>query len=265
MIDMEQIKNRINKLMAVAGDGIATEGEVNNAMDLAMKLIDKHNLDMAEFEKKEQREEKIEYGKVQMNYSSKIMNHWEGQLALAICKLFGTVSCYRESTKSPFRHNGVVQLDNKGDIIMTPSLQFYGPINDTKEAADLFRNWTISIGTMALTRWGGIYKGAGASYCEGFVKAIYEKVSQLDTSRQLTMATKYQLGDSTTAITLMERYKLIKTGARQWLNETQGVRLSKSHVTTSRNNNQDAYSEGFSHGKSTSFGRNAKNDRKMLS
>jgi len=259
MADIETIKNRIKKLMAVAGDGIATDGEISNAMSLAMSLIDKHNLDKDEFEKKEGKEEDITYGRTYVNYSSKRVNQWETKLAQSICKLYGTVKCWIDAKKSPFRYKGVLMLEDDGTPVYTPTLHFYGPITDCEECKDLFYEWAISIGTMAQLRWGGCYRGLGAQYCDGFTNAIYAKLMELDTNRQLVQATTpKQFGNPNTAITLFNRYKLIKKGATEWLRDTQHINLcARPAAKNNRDYNSEAYNEGYNHGKTTNFGKKA--------
>lgn len=45
-VDADKILNRIKKMMALAGDAAATEGERDNALRMSYKLLAKHNLTM---------------------------------------------------------------------------------------------------------------------------------------------------------------------------------------------------------------------------
>lgn len=263
MADLEQIKARVKKLMAVANDGIATDGEINNAMNLAMKLIDQHQIDVAELKEKEHQPDNIEYGRVSMNYTTTRAVTWESNLAQAICKLFGSVSMYTDPNKQIFRINGVAQTDNNGEPIYTPMIQFFGPILEINEAKELYVDWLVSIGTMGVTRWGGCYRGPGAQYCDGFTRAIYNKVAQLNQSRQLISAkAPPQLSNNTTAITLTKRYEIIKEGAVDWLGKTHNVHLKKRQGSSGyKRDNSGAYSEGYSHGSKSNFSRNSGNHK----
>lgn len=46
-MDIEAVKSRVRKLMALANDGQASDGEISNAMRMAAALIDQHRLDAA--------------------------------------------------------------------------------------------------------------------------------------------------------------------------------------------------------------------------
>jgi hypothetical protein len=257
MADIEAIKARIRKLMAVTGDMVATEGEINNAMSLAMKLIDQHQIDIADIKEKEQAPENIEFGQVSINYTKARIVTWESTLGMAICKLFGSVSMYASQVKEPFRINGIIQMDDNNNPLYTPTMKFYGPINEINEAKELYTDWLISIGTMACSRWGGCYRGAGAQYCDGFTRAIYKKVSELDNNRSFTQAkAPAQFGNNCTAITLTRRYELIKKGASEWLKKTHNIKLNKGTRSSGyQRDNSGAFSEGFSHGSKSNFSR----------
>lgn len=254
MSDIETIKERIKKLMAYSGDIAATEGEINNAMTLAQKLIDQHNLDLSEFEKTDQPQEII-FDKIHAHFTSSRICTWEMYLGMAISKLYGTLNVYLDKNLTPNRKNGIIKLDSDGNPVYSPSFVFYGPQQDVKEAAELFNEWILSISAMAIMRWGGAYRGPGAQYSYGFVTAIYNKVCSLDTNRQLVQTTApKQLSNQTTAITLTQRYNLIKKEGEKWLKEKHKITIKGSHSSGGyRRDNSGAYDEGYSHGKKSNF------------
>lgn len=57
--DNEKVLDKIKKLLAVANDAAATEGERDNALRMAHKLLVKHNLDMQDLHKHGIKEERI--------------------------------------------------------------------------------------------------------------------------------------------------------------------------------------------------------------
>lgn len=273
MDNIQQIKDRVRKLMAYANDGAASEGEIENAMRHAAKLIDAHHLDADELTA----DAKPAEGPMQMGQAFGTCNYevgmtWEGTLAMAITELFGCVKSYRTHETSAIRIDGIAQTDRNGKVRLGKKMAFYGPLQESQEAAELFTVWAQSIATMGVHRWGGCYKGDGAMYCLGFVESLYKKAVEVNCARQRIEARPPLLlagpsGNTAPAeksITLFQRFDLIKNEARNWLEKTQGIKLSKrSGGSGYRSGTHSAYSEGRAHGAAASFGRSEK--RKMLS
>lgn len=269
MSDIEQIKNRIKKLMAYANDGAASDGEIENALAHATRLIDAHHLDKTEFtEEDTKREEKMgrAYGKT----ASPKFHAWETTLAYAVCELFGCVKYYMDSKPIPLRVNGMVQYYTgkyKNQMKMIRQMCFYGPDVEAQEAASLYTEWAQSVATMGVIRWGGAFRGDGEAYCEGFVHSLYTKASELNTARRLTAAKPLAAlpGVPSTAITLTQRYDALIERAKTWLEEDVGIKLGKGTSRSgSRSGSSDAYHEGKKHGSAADFGRKSGGPRKQL-
>ena len=103
----DKIINRIKKMLALANDAGATEGERDNALRMAYNLLAKHNLTMATVEghtNEEKREKKAEqfYGRP-----------WALVVAQAVAKLFFCEYFYmRSSTKNHVYHYFVGKESN---------------------------------------------------------------------------------------------------------------------------------------------------------
>jgi hypothetical protein len=267
MSDISTIKERIRKLMAVAGDGVAMEGEIENALSLAARLLDKHHLSMDEVE--ESAESQIDDSKMDRAFAvsqSTRFSTWESTLASGICKLFGCVKYYISGERAVQRVNGVAVMKGE-DVAKGVKICFYGPATEADEAADLFEEWARSIATMGVIRWGGCFRGDGAMYCMGFVSALYKQASKLNADRMLVEAKPLPLlpGESSTtststgAITLTNRYDMLKARAENWLKKECGVYLSKGSGRSGYSSgSSEAYSEGNAHGSKAQFGRNAR-------
>jgi len=108
-------------------------------------------------------------------------------------------------------------------------------------------------------------------YCQGFAEAVREKARAINAERKQIAARKpaallehnEQFSGQTTAITLAERYELIKDKAAAWLKEEAGIHLVSSGGRGGYwAGSSEAYAEGRAHGSAAQFGRNAR--RKML-
>jgi hypothetical protein len=82
MTEEDKIVSRIRKMMAIANDAAASEGERDNAMRMALKLLAKHNLSMKQIDASVAPEER---GKTIMSDRN---DPWARQVAGAIARLF---------------------------------------------------------------------------------------------------------------------------------------------------------------------------------
>lgn len=264
-MDAAVIRERVKKLMAYAGDGSASEGEIDTAMRLAAKLIDLHHLDPDDLED-DIPEAKAEFGKAEATTCNTKLSTWESTLSAAVKQLFGCVSCYISHNLRPIRRNGITQTDREGRVKRGRTMVFYGPADDAREAAELFKSWSLSIATMGVARWGGCFKGDGAMYCMGFAEALWRKASEINVERLGIQARPARLlpnGSKSTAITLADRYTKIVEQSKDWLQETHGVKLSgRGGGGGYRAGSEDAFNEGHQHGKAANFARAEK--RKLL-
>jgi hypothetical protein len=274
MTDIETIKNRVRKLMAVAGDGVASANEIESAMRLAAKLLDAHHLTPEDVRWGEQaaRPREMKQGTAWATSQATRFSFWENKVAKAVAALFGSVDYYRTHDVEPIRENGVAQLDGRGEVRRGIRVCFYGPTTDTIEAADLFTEWTRAIATMGVARWGGAFKGDGARYCDGFAAAIGEQAEKISGERRTVAAPpavallagptgqRRELAARTgTAVTLYDHYRDLRDAGRAWVQKTNGVKLRTTTRSgySKRKANPDARAEGYAHGKAAGFGRAA--------
>lgn len=269
MSNIDTIKERVRKLMAVANDGNAPEAEIDSAMRLAAKLLDQHHIDASEIGQ-EGKDEDLKMGRTFATSQASKFSTWEGVLGHAICKLFGCVQHYLSNDKAPIRANGFIQVDKDGSPKYGKKLCFYGPAVESAEAASLFQEWSASIATMGVARWGGCFRGDGGAYCYGFATALRNKAYQIDKDRQqiqarpvVLLAGTVESGNQSTAITLSGRYEILRDMGKTYLKTEHNVDLhNRGGGSGYANTGGDAYREGRQHGTSAHFGRSAK--RKML-
>jgi hypothetical protein len=84
MSDIQDVKDKIAKLLALAKDKGANENEAAVAMNFAMKMMLQHNLQMSEFEQGKAREVGAKEGA-----SKEVDNRWEIIIAQAAGVLYG--------------------------------------------------------------------------------------------------------------------------------------------------------------------------------
>jgi len=268
MSDIETIKSRVAKLMAVAGDGVASANEIESAMRLAAKLLDAHHLKMDDcVAATGPADDEISMGDAEAVCGSSRMSTWESTLGHAVAALFGCVKWYQTHREAPIRVNGIAQMSG-GNVRYGKCVVFYGPATEAREAAELFQEWSRSIATMGVARWGGCFRGDGGMYCYGFASAILAQVRIIADGRRLIEAKPLPVlpgedrGDAT-AITLRDRYEILKGRAHEWLANDRGVKLGTSSRSTGyRSGSSGAYAEGRRHGSQAGFGR--RESRKAL-
>jgi hypothetical protein len=278
MTDIETIKSRVRKLMAVAGDGVASANEIESAMRLAAKLLDAHHLTPDEcatagpgITPEPHRDTKP--GQSWSTSQATRFSNWENKLARAVAALFGGVNYYRTHDVEPIRENGVAKLDARGELRRGVRVCFYGPRTDAIEAADLFTEWSRAIATMGVARWGGCFKGDGARYCDGFAAALDEQAEAISGERRKIAAPPAAvalLAGPTgprrelaalagTAVTLYDHYRDLRHAGKRYVEKANGVKLRVTSRSGYGEKNADpaARAEGYAHGKAAGFGRAA--------
>jgi hypothetical protein len=269
MSETENIKSRVRKLMALANDGQASDGEIENAMRAAAKLADRYHLDLDSLttDQVEDAEQRMAQSNG-LTRSSKF-HQWETTLAWAIVELFGSIKHYLPNKKVPFRVNGVAQTHGgryEGKMKMRRQVTFYGPVHEVEEAAELFTEWCELIQTMGVVRWGGAFRGEGEAYCQGFADKLKEIASAENQKRKLTPARAplSLSGETSTSkeITLQERHLVLRQRAEHWLEHEQGVKLGKGPGRQgSSAAGGEAYLEGVRHASGAGFGRTVQRKR----
>jgi len=241
-MDMDKIKNKIKKLLNLAENDGAFDGEVDNALRFARRLMLRHNVTQADLEEaKDAHEiaadaEAVDYGRVAAFTLGANLSQWESTLAHSICQLVGTVQFYRESGKFARRTpHGTVDF-SKGEPSTATRLQFYGPEEDARDATDLLNEWSHIIVSMARMKYGGAFKGSGREYAEAFTYALYQKVEKIRQEEKTAIANEQKLlaaGETTRCTALMVRNAgalmlAKKNKGTDWLAKECGIKLSKS-------------------------------------
>lgn len=233
-MNTEAIKSRVLKLMNLAQCPAAAEGEIHNAMAFARKLMDEHHLTEADLQDEEIREEQM--GKTVATCGGSKMSAWESALAHAIVALFGSIGWFVGGKTDPRDEFGILQR-NEPD---RQTAIFYGPIEDAELAREMFEEIGKTIATMARLKWGGVYRGRGRSYCEGFSYELLNRVRK-DVREHRTEECK--------ALVLVKA-----EDAKKWLKDVEGISLSSQGGGGQGGlHHHDSYGDGATDGRKSDF------------
>lgn|SRR3990167_3905755 len=244
----EKIVGRIKALLSKTGDNGASDAESQTAMNIAASLMEKHHLteeDLAH-------EPADDYSKVdqanfneQRSFVGSVSFAWENYLASFVSEFVGCPSYY-DKVKRPVRKNGFVQFKND-EPLYGASMVFYGIPEDAAIACEIYDELRMLIASMAVGRFGKVYRGDGAAYSEGFVSGLRTKLKE---SKNLEMQTATT---STSMILIHRRADLVKykeKKATEWLEKTKGWKLSKGYCAGSGASRR-ARGEGYVDGQNT--------------
>lgn len=242
---IDNIKAKVGKMLLLAGDQSASQGEIDNALTMATSMMAKYNLTREDIDNsKENPIEAVQYGKRTAFSLCKKTFYWESQLVMFIARFIGTVDVYRSNEFVLNRKRGMAVIDEKGNPVMSKSFVFYGCDDDCEIAVELFDELKIAIQMAAIIRFGSWAKGDGGAYCEGFVSGLRE------TNTKEVLKLKE---DSTTygLILKSESNQLaILKQAKKWLEKEQNVKLSKGQGSSGASGSNNSRNEGRADGSS---------------
>lgn len=283
-----RVRERIKKLLNLAEDAGAMEGEIRNAMAFARRLALEHNVDLdtvrADEEPKGIHEiaaavEATAYDSLSKQTEGTNLTRWESTLAWAITELVGTVKWYIDRNLVVRRdRNGLTSISSMtGRPKQARQIVFYGPADDVRDVVALLDEWSLTIMTLARMKFGGAILGDGRNYAEGFADALYsqvmamkraeaEKVKALAPGGSLDVARLASGSQDERALVLRDRPEAVnfananalmlakKEKAIDWLKRVKGITLSKaSGGGYGGSYNPEARREGFSDGSKTSL------------
>jgi len=254
MNDINRIKDRIRKLLNLAADDGAAEGEIDNALRAARQLMLANQLsedDVTAAPEDLRTPEEIAadatYGTAKSWGDAEREPLWKGCLARVVAEFMGTVQCYHDSPKVLRKATGIVANDG----LPVSGWVFYGPAEDCVLAAELHTELLMTCAATAKLKYGGtLLKGPGRDYCDGFVSGLRDKVyaSQkedkiagaiVDDCRTLSVVDQQRARDIAVA-------KIFR--GSEWLKKEKGVMLRSGSGRGRDIGNSDAYGQGQSDG-----------------
>ncbi len=258
--DTDRIKATIRKLLDLAGDDAAMEGEVANALKFARRLMLRHHVseedlaDLAEAKGPAELAAEAEYTTAEALTRGAKLSQWESQLSWLLTRLVGTVGHYQSGRVRRTTDHGTLEFDAQGKVKRGTRLVFYGPLADARDAAELFQEWSTTIATMARLRYGGCFRGPGRSYAEGFVAGMFRQLALVrrDEDQQAE-------GSDCTALMIQGAQEIMlakRNHADVWLKKDQGVRLTSRSASSGGQHHGGAWSSGQADGQRANVSRN---------
>lgn len=252
---LENAKDKIRKLLRVAENDAATDGEIENAMRAAQALM--HAYHLSEEEVKNQPEDvkrEIKFTQRQAWTKGARLSTWEIDLIHFICKFLGTVQWYYISGSVERRDtNGILKRNPEtGEVLKQTQLTFFGPADEVELALEMLEELQTVIYTMARLKYGTTFKGAGRSYAEGFTAGLQTKLKKVN--QQLT-------SDSTSRALVVQSnaiVEVVKKDAKKWLQQAAGIKLRAGDSRERMRNDSSAYGQGKQDGMNTDVTANRK-------
>lgn len=252
MKDTTKIKDTIRKLLAVANNSGATEGEIDNALRFAKQMMVLHHLsedDLVLDQHNHAQAARKEYADVRSYSFGKKQTSWENSLAGFVMKFFGSVGCFTSPDETKKTKNNTIDFDPKGNTQTRCAFVFYGLEEEVYLANEMFESLAMTIYVLARVKYGTVLKKDGREYADGFVFGLFQKLKEAENQIRLDQATTALIvrSDENASLKLKE--------AKNWLSERKNIRLSKkskSFNKTTRNAN--AFQDGKEDGKNTELG-----------
>jgi len=248
-MNLDKVKDRIRKLLAIANDDSSADGEISAAMKLAEEALEKYHLDRADVESHATTEKPHTETHIVENctFHGKRMTAWESRLWVAVKKLVGSVGAYSAKKIVP---NGTFKVPEKREVLC-----WYGPAEDVAIATSLFAEWRHVIATLAIAKFRGFARNNGARYALGFAESLVDKAGEADQNRRKLIT------NATTAIVhctfgnLGQVLDRKREAATEWLRKEQGVRPTRGSIRrcSITSNNYDAYEAGRTDGRNANF------------
>jgi len=255
-MSLKDAKEKIRKLLNLADDDAAAQGEIDNALRFARRLMLKHNVDQDDLDEPQDPHEiaaDTEYDEAKTWTAGANLSQWEGGLMNVIKEVVGTVGCYYDSgSRERKTEHGTLVFDDKGKPKRGTKITFFGPAEDCRDAAGLFTEWATIIVSMARMKYGGCFRGAGRSYAEGFINGMRQNIRSIKREeRELITECAFPGSTDTRALTVKRAYSVMEAKrerSTKWLTDVMGITLGSARGSAGGNYNHDAYSSGKADG-----------------
>jgi hypothetical protein len=231
--DMSKVLDRVRKMLRLANDAAATEGERDNALRMAHATLAKHNLSlsMAEARGATPEEERGEGRMEGKNYP------WMRTAAAAIAKLFFCEYLYVA------RRNGATVVHC-----------FVGRASNTVTAQEMAQYIISSIDREARKYSRESYTGGTGwrSFCKGAAHQVYTRCAAIRAEAERPPEGPTTPSATGTAIVLASVYAAESAANRALIEATYGDKLKKS-TDRQRNTSWGGFAAGTAYGKTVSL------------
>lgn len=256
--DMTRIKKTISDLLNLADNDAAFDQEAENALRFARKLMLRHGIEQCDLEEKRDASSiaavaDVEYGLKHCYSEAKTLSKWEESLANTIASIVGTVQWFKQTKVEKKTKAGTVAFNDKtGEKVgLVSSMSFYGPDADCIDAIDLLEEWRQVVIAMARLKYGGVFRGPGRSYCEGFANSLRKankRIKHLEHQQMMELDSAHR----SNALMIINANAIAhekKERAASWLQDEKKIKLRSAPQTSYRKHFGDAYVDGQTDGK----------------
>jgi hypothetical protein len=212
-----KIIDRIKKMLALANDSAASDGERDNALRMAYATLAKHNLDISSLEEVESRE------LVEWENNGYVMP-WVRRTAMSVANLFFCNYFYTK-TRAGFRHSFVGKTSN---AVTAKMMAEYVISSIRKEAGKRARAESLT------SSW-------VTSFCKGGSDVVYQRCKELRAAQESSDAC------TGTSLVLASLYKTETDANAEFIRIGLGLKLSSSKTSERR--------AGFGYNDGADFGK----------
>lgn len=266
--DSDKIVRQIRAILAKAADGSgATEAEAESALRFARRLMLAHNFTEGDLAQRDPSAIAADAERTAMSQETawadgERHSRWEGWLGLAIARLYGTLGVYNGHAQERKSPSGAMLFGDNGESMRCARFVFYGPEEDARDAVELFDEWRLTIASLARLTFGGVYRGPGRSYAEGFATALLNATKKIEDEERAQLT---QPASTSTALVALGNARALmdakKQKAAHWLRHSEGVRLGSAGRSGGGHHHGDAYSRGKAAGSQAQLARKERTRR----
>lgn len=235
-MNTERIIDRIKKMLALANDLAATEGERDNALRMAYNTMAKYNIDMSHVEEQTKQEARINFDSTSWSWM------WAKQVNQIVGKLFFCKYYFGHAINGTQCHHHFVGKESNA---MTAAVMADWIVNSIlKEGRSIYKQNTAP-GTRA--------------FAIGAMHALSARVDVLIKEKQAEVTAQSGSG---TALVLANLY-LTEMDANEDYLASLGIGLKRSKSRQSKVN-QDAYGRGHEFGQNINLGAQVTEESRKL-
>jgi hypothetical protein len=219
--EFEKIMRRLRALDKTASNHASTEGEKRNALRMMQTLMLTHNLSRQDIVEQDNVDQ-VQFTRMACPLNGRRACTWEKSLAWYVAReVFPTVQWYMSARAN------------------RTWFWFYGPVSDVENCITLFRELLLTIATYARLHYGGVSRGSGASYAEGYVAGLPRFDD--DRAHEVSSQSRELIHSRTIAL---------HNTARRWLSLECDVQLGSSTTRGRYQHDAAAAHQGRKHGAS---------------
>lgn len=217
--EFDKVLRRLKALDRTAKNEASTDGERRNALRAIQAMMLQNNLTREDI-REDDNTDQVSFARISCYVNGTRAYAWESSLSMYVCEhVFTNVQVY--SCRGGKR----------------TTLTFYGPLDDVRNAIQLYRELLLTIAALAKQKYGGYTRGSGASYCEGYVAGLPREEAPAQAQSESSVVS---------ATTLIQtRMLALKSSATQWLRDECEITLQS--VSRTRRDQFDPYAA--SHGR----------------